>query len=71
MKPIVATLRTALCLMSLTLLISPAMARDAASTRTVGGVKSMEDRVRHLEQAVGREVEGGNWFERIHHPVRH
>jgi len=58
-------LHTALCLMLLTLLISPAMAQDAASTGTVGGVKSMEDRVRHLEEAIGREVEDGNWFERI------
>jgi hypothetical protein len=65
MKPIVATWRITVCLMFLTLMISPVMAQDAASTRTVGGVKSMEDRVRHLEQAVGREIEGGNWFERI------
>jgi len=65
MKPIAATLHTALCLMLLTLLISPAMAQDAASTRTVGGVKSMEDRVRHLEEAVGWGIEGRNWFERI------
>lgn len=65
MKPIVATLRTALCLMFLTLLISPAMAQDAASTRTVGGVKSMEDRVRQLEQAVDGGGEGRNWFDRI------
>jgi len=65
MKPIVATWRITVCLMFLTLLVSPAMAQDAASTRTVGGVKSMEDRVRHLEQALGRGIEGGNWFERI------
>ncbi|MCA1792976.1 MAG: LbtU family siderophore porin [Desulfotignum sp.] len=65
MKPIVTTWRITVCLMFLTLLVSPAMAQDAASTRTVGGVKSMEDRVRHLEQALGRGIEGGNWFERI------
>ncbi|MFO7913289.1 MAG: LbtU family siderophore porin, partial [Desulfotignum sp.] len=51
--------------MLLTFLISPAMAQDAASTRTVGGVKSIEDRVRHLEESIGREVEGGKWFQRI------
>lgn len=65
MKKISAILRTALCLMLFVFLVSPAMAQNAASTRTVGGVKSMEDRVRHLEEAIGQEVEDGSWFERI------
>jgi hypothetical protein len=67
MKKISAILRTALCLMLFVFLVSPAMAQDAASMRTVGGVKSMEDRVRHLEEAIGAggEGEGRNWFDRI------
>jgi hypothetical protein len=65
MEPRFAILRTSLCLMLFTLFISPAMAQDAASTRTVGGVKSMEDRVRHLEQAIGSGDESNRWFDRI------
>ncbi len=65
MKKNSAILRTTLCLMLFTFLVSPAMAQDAASTRTVGGVKSMEDRVRHLEQAIGSGDESNRWFDRI------
>jgi len=33
--------------------------------RTVGGVKSMEDRVRHLEKAIGSGDKPPRWFDRI------
>ena len=65
MKPIFYSLRIAIFLMLLSLMASPVTAQDSASTQTVGGVKSMEERVSHLEQAVGREVEGQNWFDKI------
>ncbi len=65
LKQISAVLRTALCLMIFSFLTSPAMAQDDDISRTVGGVKSMEDRVRHLEEAIGAGGEGRSWFDRI------
>lgn len=40
------------------------MARLWAHTEA-GGVKSLEKRIEHLEEALTREVEGQKWFERI------
>jgi hypothetical protein len=41
------------------------MSASEASPSQPGGVKSLEDRVRELEEAREQEVEGGKWFERI------
>jgi hypothetical protein len=30
-----------------------------------GGVKSMEDRIRHLEESIGRDAAGNDWYDRI------
>lgn len=65
LKQLCTILRTTFCLLLFTLLAAPAMAQDDTASRTVGGVKSMEDRVRHLEQAIGTKGQGPNWFDRI------
>ena len=41
-----------------------AMNASAAETKA-GGVKSLEDRVAQLEDAIGRDVAGPSWFDRI------
>jgi hypothetical protein len=41
------------------------MAQESTSDQSPGGVKSIEDRVEQLEQAVGRQVEGESWHDRI------
>jgi hypothetical protein len=41
------------------------MAENATSAETAGEMESLEDRVRHLEEAIGAEGEGRNWFDRI------
>ncbi len=65
LKQISVIVHTTLCLMLFTLLSSPAMAQDDTSTRTVGGVKSMEERIRELERTVGLEDRDNQWFDRI------
>jgi|GEM_PF-2251674 len=42
-----------------------AMAVESLSDQSPGGVKSIEDRVKQLEEAIGRPVEGGKWYDRI------
>ena len=50
---------------------SPLLAEEEAKSgaaspgETPGGVKSLEKRVKHLEQSVLREVEGERWYERF------
>ncbi len=50
---------------------SPLMAQEEAKSSTAfpgetpGGVKGLDQRVKHLEQAVLREVEGENWYDRL------
>lgn len=46
-------------------MIPYAMAQESLSDQSPGGVKSIEDRVKQLEKAVGRQVEGEKWYERI------
>ena len=45
----------------------PCMAGDAAAEEKerVGGVQSLEDRIQRLEEAIGRDVEGDKWYDRI------
>ena len=45
----------------------PAMAFDAAAEEKerFGGVQSLEDRIQRLEEAIGRDVEGDKWYDRI------
>lgn len=38
---------------------------DGSSTDKAGGVKSLEKRIKQLEDAVTREVEGEKWYDRI------
>ncbi len=65
MKPFLYSLRIPVFLMLAWFLASPVAAQDSESSRTVGGVKSMEDRVRHLEAAIGRDVSKDSWFDRV------
>jgi hypothetical protein len=50
---------------------SPLLAQEEAKSGTAspgetpGGVKGLEKRVKHLEQAVLREVEGERWYDRL------
>ena len=45
---------------------SPVLAQDPSDTSgTVGGVKGLEKRIKHLEQMIGREVTGHKWYERF------
>jgi hypothetical protein len=41
------------------------MAQESHSNQSPGGLKSIEDRVKQLEEAVGRQVEGEKWYDRI------
>ncbi len=41
------------------------MAQESFTDRSPGGVKSIDDRVKQLEAAVGRQVEGEKWSDRI------
>jgi len=48
----------------------PAMAQEdsepaSSTTGKVGGVKSLEKRIRQLEEAIGRDVESDKWYDRI------
>jgi hypothetical protein len=52
----------------LTLVFSvPCMAHEATPSDSPepGGVKSLEDRIKQLEEAIGREPESAKWYERI------
>lgn len=48
-----------------------AMAQESPEAKTVadekkaGGVKSLEKRIKHLEDAIGRDVESGKWYDRL------
>jgi hypothetical protein len=42
-----------------------AMAQESLSHQSPGGVKSLEKRVEQLEEAIGRQVEGEKWYDRI------
>jgi hypothetical protein len=64
------TIVAVLCLtLSLALVCNPAAAQQGAGPLSAeppaGGVQSLEDRMRHLEQAVERTVTGQRWFERV------
>jgi hypothetical protein len=41
------------------------MAQESLPDKPPGGVKSIEDRVKQLEEAIGRKVEGEKWYDRI------
>jgi hypothetical protein len=46
----------------------PAMAQEGPETTTTdkpGGVKSIEDRLQEVEEAIGRQVLGDKWYDRI------
>jgi hypothetical protein len=45
--------------------ICPAQAASDMEESRAGGVKSLENRVRKLEEAIGRDVESDKWFDRI------
>jgi hypothetical protein len=46
--------------------MTPFVVVEAAAAETkAGGVKSLEDRVAQLEDAIGRDVAGPSWFDRI------
>ena len=59
------------CLAVVCLWAGQVTAQDAASENQnepavkAGGVKSIEDRISHREEAVARSVSGYNWFERV------
>lgn len=42
-----------------------ALAQETLPDQSPGGVKSIEDRVKQLEKAIGRQVEGEKWYDRI------
>jgi hypothetical protein len=46
-------------------MVPHAMAQESLPDQSPGGVKSIEDRVKQLEEAVGRQVEGEKWYDRI------
>jgi hypothetical protein len=47
-------------------LTTPALAQEAdKSASKAGGVKSLEKRIKQLEEAIGRDVEADNWYDRI------
>ena len=60
-----------MCLAVICMWTAPVTARDASSENReetavkAGGVKSIEDRISHREEAVVRRVLGDNWFERV------
>jgi hypothetical protein len=59
-----------MCLAFICIYAAPVTARDASSENQeaavkAGGVKSIEDRISHREEAVARRVLGDNWFERV------
>ncbi len=37
----------------------------SATGEKVGGVKGLEKRIRHLEETIGRKVEGDKWYDRL------
>lgn len=43
----------------------PAMAQNTTNDKKTGGVKSLADRITHLEKAIEREPESANWYDRI------
>ncbi|HUV78606.1 MAG TPA: LbtU family siderophore porin [Desulfobacterales bacterium] len=59
------------CLILVCVQASPIMAQDSMSseqaeqTNKVGGVKSLEDRIKHLEDAIKRKPESDKWYDRI------
>ena len=55
------------CLMVILGFSSPCAAHEATPSDppTPGGVKSLEDRVKQLEEAMSRKPESGKWYERI------
>jgi hypothetical protein len=55
------------CLILLVGFSFPCAAHEAkpSDPPTPGGVKSLEDRVKQLEEAMGRKPESGKWYERI------
>jgi hypothetical protein len=44
---------------------SPVMGQELLAEATPGGVKSLEDRIEHLEKAIDRPVESEKWYDRI------
>lgn len=46
-------------------MVPHAMAQEYLPGQSPGGVKSIEDRMKQLEEAVGRQVEGEKWYDRI------
>jgi hypothetical protein len=55
------------CLVLIWSFSAPCMAHEAkpSDPPTPGGVKSLEDRVKQLEEAMGRTPESAKWYERI------
>ena len=49
----------------LSLVGGTASAAEPAQDQKAGGVKSLEERVQQLERAIGRDVQGENWYDRI------
>ncbi len=64
MQPVILKL---FCLVLLWGLTAPALAQEPTPSDppTAGGVKSLEERVQQLEQAIGRTPESGKWYDRI------
>jgi hypothetical protein len=56
-----------LCLILILVFSIPCMAHEATPSDSPepGGVKSLEDRIKQLEEAIGRTPESGKWYERI------
>jgi hypothetical protein len=44
---------------------SPVMGQELPADATPGGVKSLEDRIEHLEKTIDRPVESEKWYDRI------
>jgi hypothetical protein len=64
--------KTVLCLILISALtVFSCMAQEpsefdkSATGEKVGGVKGLEKRMRHLEETIGREVEGDKWYDRF------
>jgi len=64
MQPVILKL---FCLVLLWGLTAPALAQEPTPSDhpTAGRVKSLEERVQQLEQAIGRTPESGKWYDRI------
>lgn len=53
------------CLLFTLTAVAPAVAEPAAPGTPAGGIKSIEERVKALEESAAREVESDKWYDRL------